>query len=58
MLSSMLLCMQKSHGSNNIRAGQLLNDGFVNNLKLKDHSYKVFEHDRGSPAFFAKRKEI
>ena len=57
MLSSILLCMRKSRNLNNITAGQLLNDGFVNNLTLKDVAYKVFEHDRGSPAFFAKKKK-
>ena len=49
--------MRKSRDSNNVTADQLLNDGFVNNLTLKDHAYKVFEHDRCSPAFFAKKKK-
>lgn len=34
-----------------------INDGFINNLTLKDYAYKVFQHDRGSPAFFEQKKK-
>ena len=44
MLSSILSCMRKSRDSNDITAGQLLNYGFVNNLKLKDHAHIKFSN--------------
>ena len=39
-----------------ITASQLLNDAFVSNLTSKDCAYKMFKHDRGSPAYFAQKK--
>ena len=39
-----------------LTASQLLSDTFVNNLTLKDCAYKIFEHDRASPAYFALKK--
>ena len=56
MYNSIQLHLRKNH-SEGLTAGQLLDPGYVNNLQLSDYAYRVFEHDRGSPAFFEKKKK-
>ena len=68
MSQKLFMCLKRSRNnprlhlpttfSRILTAGQLLNKNFVSNLTLKDCAYKVFEHDRGSPAYFAHRKKI
>ena len=66
MSQKLLICLKRSRNDPHVSlpttfnriltASQILNDTFVNNLTLKDCAYKIFEHDRGSPAYFAHKK--
>ena len=66
MSQKLFICLRRSRNnpllhlpttfSRVLTASQLLNEKFVSNLTLKDCAYKIFEHDRGSPAYFAYRK--
>jgi len=66
MSQRLFICLRRSRNnpllhlpttfSRVLTASQLLNESFVNNLTLKDCAYKIFEHDRGSPAYLAYRK--
>ena len=54
---NLVVKINNNDAAGDFTAGQILSDNFVNNATVNDCAYRIFEHDRGSPAYFAHKKK-
>ena len=55
--SSIGFCLRKSKAKTSIKASELLEPDFIKKIETHDSGFKMFETDRGSPAFWEQKKK-